>query len=157
MRDKTAKRQDKTLADLADLLWEIEQFVSSIPDEGHFYASRANQFASEGLISRLGEVINRLPTQFKDQRPGVPWRQIRSARNLVAHDYEHIKHRILWESLRNDVPQIKAALSADLPPPRPILSLDFSAQVNPNGFKRKNGIGSNQYRKRPPKAEIKKH
>ena len=36
------------------------------------------------------------------------WNQIKAMRNIVAHNYGSIDAEILWETIENDVPQLKA-------------------------------------------------
>ena len=60
----------------------------------------------EDLRGSVGEAASRLSDGFQDQHPEVPWRAIRGMRNLVAHDYGRIDHRIVWNTLKTDFPEL---------------------------------------------------
>src|SRR5690625_4198017 len=60
------------------------------------------QLAAESILIRAGEAVARLervdPT-FIDRHPEFELRNLRDARNVVAHGYDIVDHNILWEIL----------------------------------------------------------
>ena len=55
----------------------------------------------ERLLEIIGEAANRLPEELRTQYPEVPWRQIIGTRNWLAHGYDGIDYRILWDAVTN--------------------------------------------------------
>ena len=121
--------QRKLLADLSDLLNETERLVRRAGGPEGYFLDLELMLAGEAIMHRLGEIAKRLPAAFKSEHPDVPWRQITATRNLVAHEYERVDHRILWGTLSEELPRIRETLADWLPPPRPLLPVGKSSLV----------------------------
>ena len=39
--------------------------------------------------------------------PNIPWRSIRATRNLFAHAYGNVSARITWQTIREDIPELR--------------------------------------------------
>ena len=83
--------------------------------EGHTFASFMNhrmlQEACAFHILQIGELSrNGLDEAFTSAYPEIPWRQIYGMRNRIVHDYEGIQMRIVWDTIRDDFPELKRAL-----------------------------------------------
>ena len=59
-------------------------------------------------VLQIGELVTHLSSEFKQIYTKIPWHQIKALRNLVAHDYGRIDTQILWETLQEDIPVLKA-------------------------------------------------
>ncbi|MCM1084299.1 MAG: DUF86 domain-containing protein [Clostridium sp.] len=68
------------------------------------------QYASNMCIIQLGELANRLSDETKESNKNIPWRAIKGMRNLHAHDYENVDLEIVWNTLREDIPELKQNL-----------------------------------------------
>ena len=56
-------------------------------------------------LLQIGELTGRLSDDFKDNTQSqIPWKQIRSMRNLLAHDYGNMSTNKIWEAASEDVP-----------------------------------------------------
>ena len=64
----------------------------------------------------IGETSGRLLEPTRDSAPEIPWPAVRSLRNRIAHGYETVDHRLLWEIVRNDLPALDAAIARLLQP-----------------------------------------
>lgn len=42
--------------------------------------------------------------------PGVDWRDIREMGNALRHDYDELLHEVLWNTIVNALPPLKAAV-----------------------------------------------
>lgn len=63
------------------------------------------RLASEAVLHKLGEAVSRLPADFLDAHPELPWRAIRATRNIVAHQYGQIDYDIIWNALARRLPE----------------------------------------------------
>lgn len=59
-------------------------------------------------IIQIGELVGKLSEDFRAAHPGVPWRQIKAMRNIVAHSYGTIDPEVTWEVMTEDIPELKA-------------------------------------------------
>lgn len=65
----------------------------------------------------IGEAANGLKDLGPELAPTIPWADIRAMRNRVAHEYFGVDVRVVWETVRGDLPSLLVALRAvrDLP------------------------------------------
>ncbi len=70
------------------------------------------QLALVYLIQVVGEAASRLTQEQRDAHPGIPWRDIIGMRHVIVHDYFRIDLDVVWDTARNDIPRLVAALEA---------------------------------------------
>jgi uncharacterized protein with HEPN domain len=58
------------------------------------------------LVEIVGEAAARVPEDFRQRYPQVPWRQTVALRNRLIHGYDVIDFDILWVILRQDLPDL---------------------------------------------------
>ncbi len=75
-----------------------------------FAANDEKRAAVERQLFIIGEAAARLPDDWKQRLPEVPWRKIVGLRNLLAHGDWVIDAEELWDVARNKVPEFLAAL-----------------------------------------------
>ena len=62
-------------------------------------------------LSVIGEAIAQLDRTFTAQHPGIPWQDPVRTRNRIIHGYWSVDMRILVETARTHVPQLRAGLA----------------------------------------------
>jgi uncharacterized protein with HEPN domain len=100
-----------------DLLHDILEFIDkasgwaiapeAMADEKTFYAVLH-------ALQYIGEAVGRLPPETTSLAPEVPWRKIRAMRNLIAHDYAGIDAEVVWKTVQERLPELKAAVTSML-------------------------------------------
>lgn len=75
-----------------------------------FVSDTRTQWAAEMGLIRIGEDINRMPSEVLERYPEQPWREIVSMRNFAAHQYDDLEPRRVWRTLTRDVPALRAYL-----------------------------------------------
>ncbi len=59
-------------------------------------------------ILQIGELSNNLTEDYRNSTESqIPWKAVRGLRNIVAHHYGKIDYEILWETIEQDIPQLK--------------------------------------------------
>lgn len=61
-------------------------------------------------LELMGEASGRLPNNFKEKFPEVPWKQIIGLRNIVIHAYSDIDLDIIWDIITKNIPEAKEKL-----------------------------------------------
>ena len=86
----------------------IDRFVDSyaVFSEDPIYRN-----AAALCILQIGELVGKLTEDFRAAHPGVPWRQIKAMRNIVAHSYGTIDPEVTWEVMTEDIPALKSYCS----------------------------------------------
>ena len=79
-----------------------------------FEAFRLNPMviaAVERKLLIISEAATRLGTEVEQQIPNQPWRAICGMGNHLRHAYERVDLDIIWNSVTDDLPPLKSAIS----------------------------------------------
>ncbi len=63
-----------------------------------------------GNLTVIGGAANRLPPDFKDRYPDIPWHRIVGLRHRVVHDYIGVDLELVWKIVEDDLPQFRGQL-----------------------------------------------
>ena len=58
-------------------------------------------------ILQVGELVNHLSSDFKNSHKDIPWSAIVGMRNHFAHGYLEMDISEIWNTVNNDMPEIK--------------------------------------------------
>lgn len=101
------KREAKLyLEDIKNSIEKIEKYTKSLTFK-KFVKDFKTIDAVVRNLSIIGEAVNNMPQEIKDQRPDIPWDEIIGMRNKVIHEYFGIDEDILWATIKNDLPYFK--------------------------------------------------
>ena len=95
-----------------DILNHIVKYCNEIVEAQTYFGNSYEVFLSNTIyrnatamcILQIGELSGYLTDSFKDTYCGVPWRNIKGMRNIMAHKYGDISMTVLWEAVTDDVP-----------------------------------------------------
>ena len=64
-------------------------------------------------LMQIGELSKAsLSDVAKESIPSIPWRQIYGLRNRIVHGYDGVDMRIVWDTVSEDIPRLRAELAA---------------------------------------------
>ncbi len=87
---------------------QIEEAVARFGrDQGLFLRDDVYHNAVALCILQIGELVGIMSDEFRAAHAGIPWREIKLMRNIVAHHYGSVDHAITWDVVINDIPQLK--------------------------------------------------
>lgn len=104
----TRRRIDAILADIDDAAAAAADLVAR--GKKMWNKDRLLRLAGEAIIGRIADAAGRLPEDVRSAASDVPWDDLRDIRILVDHIYHRIDYSILWETLKSDVPHLRARL-----------------------------------------------
>jgi uncharacterized protein with HEPN domain len=100
-------RRRKHLHDLDRVLTEIEAFTAGRRLDD-LLGDRSLQLILEREFEILGEALNRLLRDEPEIEPLITHaRRIVGLRNLLAHGYDVVDHRVLWSVVEFHLPLLK--------------------------------------------------
>jgi len=97
---KDSRKSLLFLKDIFSAIERIESYTKVGKDE--FFDSPSLQDASLFRLQTIGEAVNQLPDELKNQHPEIPWRDIVDFRNLLAHVYWKVDLNTVWTILESE-------------------------------------------------------
>lgn len=66
------------------------------------------------LIEAIGEGFKRIDERTNQlllpTRPEIPWKAVKGMRDHIAHGYFDINHELVWDVVKNDLPDLREAV-----------------------------------------------
>jgi uncharacterized protein with HEPN domain len=81
-----------------------------------FFASPLLQDAVIRNFEIIGEAAKRVPEEFRQAHPSIPWKALSGLRDVLIHQYEGVNLEEVWRIVEKDLPALKRTISAILPP-----------------------------------------
>lgn len=106
---------------VADYLGHIVEAIDSVQtytaamDLASFSADRKTQDAVIRNLEVIGEACNNVVKNhpgFASQHSAVPWNIAYEMRNALSHGYFSVDLGVLWQTIQDDLPQMKKQISA---------------------------------------------
>ncbi len=99
------RRDDERLADVLDAVAAITGHLKrgGLDDGLVFDAVRVR-------LIEIGEAVKAISPELLDREPEISWRDIAGMRDYLAHHYFDTVHSIVENTVRNDLPPLKAAV-----------------------------------------------
>ncbi len=94
------------LQHILDAIEEIQQYLIA-SDLTVFLENSMMRFACIKQMEIIGEASNHLSSELKSKFSDIQWAQITGMRNIFAHEYFGIDSGVVWEIIKNDIPELK--------------------------------------------------
>ena len=94
------------LTDIVEAAQSIARFVQG----ESFDEFEQNEMMNSAVLQKLtviGEAASRLPKEFINRFPEIPWVDIIAFRNIAVHEYFAIRWDIAWTAATEEVPVLK--------------------------------------------------
>jgi len=105
-----------TATALQDILRHVdlaERFVAGF-DIDQFTADTRTIYAATRCLEIISEASRRLPEDLKTRHPQIGWKQIAGAGNVYRHDYEDVSARLVWNTVHDALPALRAVVEEEL-------------------------------------------
>ena len=102
---------------LAQILERIDR-INGYTAEGKqaFFDDPRTQDAVIRNFEVIGEAAKRVPEDFRQNHPSVPWRELAGFRDILIHQYEGVSIPAVWRIIEKDLSTIRNTIARILPP-----------------------------------------
>lgn len=102
-------KEDKVYIDqMLDAVRKVEAFTAGF-DFVRFNGDEKTQSAVLLQLVLIGEIAKRISSKTKKEID-LPWKEIAGFRDRAIHNYFGIDLEIVWQTVQDDIPTLKAAL-----------------------------------------------
>ena len=73
-----------------------------------------NEILLDSMLFRmiqLSENAKKLSEKYKSEHGGIPWNAMYGLRNRIVHDYGNVDLEVVYDTLKNDIPELLELLS----------------------------------------------
>ena len=106
------------LQDILEAAARIESYTAGMNFEG-FRESPMVIDAVERNLQKISEAAIRLGDRAPVLCPGIPWHNVRGMGNWLRHQYDAIDLELIWLTVTDKIPALKAAVVRALGSQRP--------------------------------------
>jgi uncharacterized protein with HEPN domain len=95
--------------DICNAIKKIKEYTKNI-NQQHFHN---NTMVSDAVVRNLeviGEAMKNIPSETKNKYAKVEWKKIAGLRDMLIHGYFTVDHNILWDIIKNKVPELKKTI-----------------------------------------------
>ncbi len=100
--------------DIVEQIERTETYVAPVESVQALAADRMRCDAVERCLERICEAARKLGPIAEELAPDQPWASIRGFGNLLRHECDRIDPVVLWLTIREKLPELKAACLAAL-------------------------------------------
>lgn len=102
--------KDKTrLLHIIEAIDNINEFKKDVSYE-NFVENKVLKYAIFYNVAIIGEAAYKLTKEFIETHNDVPWKSIINMRHVIVHGYYQIDADILWDTINNDLAELKQAV-----------------------------------------------
>lgn len=94
------------LDDIVNALNKVEDFTKDMKYE-EFIEDDKTTFAVIRALEIIGEAVKKIPPSIKKQHPQIPWKDMAGMRDKLIHEYFGVKTKVVWETIKQDIPPLK--------------------------------------------------
>jgi len=107
---KSSREYTDYLQDILDAVTKAGQFIKGVDFET-FRANDEKVFAVIRALEIIGEAAKNIPKLIRGRYTEVPWEDIVGMRSKVIHDYFGVDLKVIWKTLKDDLPPLRVAIS----------------------------------------------
>ena len=101
------------LLHVLDAIKSIEEFTLGLSYDQYMDDYKL-RLAVVKLFEIIGEAFSAISPDLQNSYPEIEWNVIKSARNVLVHEYFGIDYIIVWNSIKDNIPLLKGQINRSL-------------------------------------------
>ncbi len=97
------------IQDILDAVQKIDSYTEGLSFED-FASDSKTIDAVIRQLTIIGEAASRVPEEITSTASTIPWLEIRGMRNVVVHEYFGVNTRIIWETVKKNIPELRSGM-----------------------------------------------
>ena len=110
---KEARLAQDYLSDILEAMDKARTFVAGMTLES-FCADEKTSYAVIRCLEIVGEATKKIPIEVRRECTDVPWSLLAGMRDKLIHDYFGVSLEIVWKTVEEDIPAVRAKLEVVL-------------------------------------------
>ena len=94
------------LNDVAQACQDILAFTTGMQSGDDLQNDRRTMLAVIRCLEIIGEAARQIPLHYQEQNPSIPWWELISFRNVMAHEYFGVDYDIVWDVIQTEIPPL---------------------------------------------------
>jgi len=93
------------IQDIKQAITKIEKYTKNLS----FTEFKNNDLVIDAVVRNLeiiGEAAKRIPNQAKQKAANIEWKKIAGLRDILIHEYFGVDLEIIWDIIKNKLPQL---------------------------------------------------
>jgi len=103
------RRWDIRIRDILSAIAKIEEYTKDF-DYDSFKSDTKTIDAVIRNLEIIGEAARHVPEDITEKYSDVPWRDMGDMRNLLSHEYFGVNVKLVWNTVKKDLPALIAPL-----------------------------------------------
>ncbi len=109
---------DKDRIVLKKILAHVNSILKYCDKYSNLEEFEADSMCVEACVFNLMQIGELAKTSLSDETKrniaNIPWNQLYGMRNRIVHGYDGVKMRIVWDTIKEDLPRLKVELASIL-------------------------------------------
>ena len=102
------------LEDILEYAEKAHRFLEETPTVDDLQKDERTLLAVVRALEVIGEAAKRIPKDFRDRYPRIPWRGMTGMRDKVIHEYFGVDAAVVWRTVREDLPPLRESIAQAL-------------------------------------------
>lgn len=111
-------RDDKErLRDILQSIEDVQTFISGITKARFLKIEKTDRKTFRAVcdcISTLGEAVKNLSPEITEKNDNIDWPGLGGMKDIVTHQYFRVKLDLVWNTITDELPDLKAFVEAEL-------------------------------------------
>ncbi len=108
---RTKRKYIDYLQDMLENSSKAIEFASGMSFE-QFNNDPKTGYAVVRALEIVGEAAKKVPEDFRNSNPGIPWREITGTRDKLIHEYFGVNWLVIWKTVQEDLPPLTRRLQS---------------------------------------------